>query len=917
MRQPTCFAAMCLVVLVATSALLPTAHAYGEPVNGVPTYWERTGSALLNAARVGPSAYNSAYMSGYSSVLGSQASKPLLIDPSLSLAAHDHSVDLATNCHVLQYDSCAGVPWSTLIEDAYNCPNGAIVANMLGMGTYGDSPLNTINSALCSATSYTSAGSPVCCAASNTKCDSMRTSMLSTSYACIGIGEASDSTNGYDYWSVFMGSCNPSNIVSLIASGSHIVMSGETRFFATYYDASGGSPNSATVYIGGKAETLQLDTGSGSMGNYYYQDTSASECREYYFQFVAQNGATYRYPDTGYFNTYGEGSCTTDWTSSSHTGDPTVPGVPQNIAVSSITTSGATITWSPPLSDGGSAITSYEFVFKEQEGSSTFSTSGNDNQLAISGLQPGTSYDFTMTAVNAVGSGAASNQVSFITATTLVSPSPAPPPAASPSPSNGLPTSFNFHTTTNCFAGILNQQSCGGCYGFSTASANSDRACWAESIPAPILSPQQIFDCGYPNVWSGSNACDGGYLFEAGQFVATSGLLTAATDALTSGCSPFECASGSCPSATCPGDTCSDGATATAYKASSASPVTGVENMMNEIYNNGPITAGFDVCQSFYDFYNVASNAALVYKGSCTSSSSDYVGGHAISIVGWGTDSTGTDYWLIQNSWSSSWGDNGFFRMPRGINSCGIEDQVTATAWPGQKRYGAVSTTTQRSTKLRLGARVSINPSSTLALTYAQFLLDQWSYSNNKHLFKNKQIALPNSNSGGKRQASTAFVSGGTSLGYTVSDVRTVTAQVVAGSSVYVELTGSNGASTVSLAGTALSGPSMTTGTTAVTSGSSGLSTIAIIGIVVGCVVGALALTALAAVVGGVIYRRKKDNTFVYGDQVYEMEAPGDNVPKSKSNSWFAKRPKFQSITARSPPIQDTKELLHKDDRVV
>lgn len=59
------------------------------------------------------------------------------------------------------------------------------------------------------------------------------------------------------------------------------------------------------------------------------------------------------------------------------------------------------------------------------------------------GLQPGTSYDFTMTAVNAVGSGAASNQVSFITATTLVSPSPAPPPAASPSPSNGR--KFPFH----------------------------------------------------------------------------------------------------------------------------------------------------------------------------------------------------------------------------------------------------------------------------------------------------------------------------------------------------------------------------------------------------------------------------------------------------------------------------------------
>jgi hypothetical protein len=81
---------------------------------------------------------------------------------------------------------------------------------------------------------------------------------------------------------------------------------------------------------------------------------------------------------------------------------------------------------------------------------------------------------------------------------------------------------------------------------------------------------------------------------------------------------------------------CDDGSSAQKYKASSAYQVTGVDNTRLEIYNNGPVTAIFDVCQNFYDFYNDRSNAAKVYTGSCSSSSSDYAGGHAISVVGYG-----------------------------------------------------------------------------------------------------------------------------------------------------------------------------------------------------------------------------------------------------------------------------------------
>lgn len=48
-------------------------------------------------------------------------------------------------------------------------------------------------------------------------------------------------------------------------------------------------------------------------------------------------------------------------------------------------------------------------------------------------------------------------------------------------------------------------------------------------------------------------------------------------------------------------------------------------------------------------------------------------GGHAINIPGYGIQS-GKKYWLIQNSWGSDgWGVNGFGKVIRGENYCGIE----------------------------------------------------------------------------------------------------------------------------------------------------------------------------------------------------------------------------------------------------
>jgi cathepsin B len=54
-----------------------------------------------------------------------------------------------------------------------------------------------------------------------------------------------------------------------------------------------------------------------------------------------------------------------------------------------------------------------------------------------------------------------------------------------------------------------------------------------------------------------------------------------------------------------------------------------------------------------------------------------YLGGHAIKLVGWGVDN-GTPYWTCVNSWNDSWGESGTFRILRGSNECGIEDDAVA-----------------------------------------------------------------------------------------------------------------------------------------------------------------------------------------------------------------------------------------------
>ncbi len=86
------------------------------------------------------------------------------------------------------------------------------------------------------------------------------------------------------------------------------------------------------------------------------------------------------------------------------------------------------------------------------------------------------------------------------------------------------------------------------------------------------------------------------------------------------------------------------------------------------IFRWGPVSTSFAVYPDFYTFD--ASNTIYEWDGN-----GEQVGGHAVEIVGWGTDK-GKDYWIIENSWGVEWGDKGFFRMARGTNNCQLEENI-------------------------------------------------------------------------------------------------------------------------------------------------------------------------------------------------------------------------------------------------
>ena len=100
--------------------------------------------------------------------------------------------------------------------------------------------------------------------------------------------------------------------------------------------------------------------------------------------------------------------------------------------------------------------------------------------------------------------------------------------------------------------------------------------------------------------------------------------------------------------------------------------VIGYKNIMNEIYNHGPIACGINA------------KKIIDYKGGIIDMPKESKKiDHIVSIVGWGYDTNlKKQYWIIRNSWGSYYGELGFLRLVLGENQLGIEESC-AWAIPG------------------------------------------------------------------------------------------------------------------------------------------------------------------------------------------------------------------------------------------
>ena len=206
---------------------------------------------------------------------------------------------------------------------------------------------------------------------------------------------------------------------------------------------------------------------------------------------------------------------------------------------------------------------------------------------------------------------------------------------------------------------------CGSCWAHAATSAMSDRIKIARKAAWPDINvaPQVLISC------SGDDGCHGGEAYNAFEWMHKNEV----TDET---CSIYR-ARGHDNGAKCsqqimcencsPSKGCWNQDNYKVYHTDEYGKVSGEQAMMQEIYQRGPIACGVAVPAALENYTS----------GIYHDQTGDKNIVHDISVVGYGVED-GVKYWTVRNSWGTHFGEQGFFRVVRGINNIAIE---TDCAW--------------------------------------------------------------------------------------------------------------------------------------------------------------------------------------------------------------------------------------------
>jgi C1A family cysteine protease len=193
--------------------------------------------------------------------------------------------------------------------------------------------------------------------------------------------------------------------------------------------------------------------------------------------------------------------------------------------------------------------------------------------------------------------------------------------------------------------GVKDQGQCGSCWAFSTTGSVEGIVQIKHAMLTP-LSEQQLMDCSYSY---GNLACDGGLMDNAFKYVMANGLCTEAAYPYTAKTST-NCKASSC-------------AMSANSKIQSYTDVRSTEDNLGAAVDLQPVSVAIEADQSGFQLYKSG-----VFCGVCGTNLD-----HGVLTVGYGTDTT--DYWKVKNSWGVSWGEQGYIRMCRNKDECGIASE--------------------------------------------------------------------------------------------------------------------------------------------------------------------------------------------------------------------------------------------------
>jgi C1A family cysteine protease len=195
-----------------------------------------------------------------------------------------------------------------------------------------------------------------------------------------------------------------------------------------------------------------------------------------------------------------------------------------------------------------------------------------------------------------------------------------------------VPDSIDW-VSKGAVTGVKNQQQCGSCWAFST-TGSIEGAVQIKTGKLTSVSEQQLVDCSGS---FGNMGCNGGLMDDAFKYVISNGGICSEASY------PYKAADGTCQTCT---------------------PVSKIASYVDVAHNDekslkaavalNPVSVAIEADQSGFQFYSGG-----IFSGTCGTNLD-----HGVLVVGYGADS-GTDYWLVKNSWGASWGLQGYIKLVR------------------------------------------------------------------------------------------------------------------------------------------------------------------------------------------------------------------------------------------------------------